>query len=50
MQQQGLRDAIAWLKEEYGDIPVLGHREAALASDPTACPGQKLFEILDGFR
>lgn len=50
LQQHGLHDGIAWLKGIYGDIPVLGHREAALASDPTACPGDKLMEIMDGFR
>ena len=50
LQQHGLLDAIAWLRAVYGDIPVLGHREAALLSDPTSCPGNALFAILNQFR
>lgn len=49
-QKQGLQDAIGWLQAMYGEIPVQMHREAALPSDPTACPGDKMAEIFDQFR
>ena len=35
----GAREAIALLRQEYGDIPLMAHREVATPDYPTACPG-----------
>jgi hypothetical protein len=38
-QLAGTRQAIALLRDKYGAILLLGHKDAALPTDPTACPG-----------
>ena len=38
-QLEAARRSLLKLREKYGPIPVLGHKEAALLTSPTACPG-----------
>lgn len=48
-QIQAVRDLIAWLTAEghlSADAPVLGHRDVFA----TACPGQRLYDVLDLIR
>ncbi len=38
-QLEGLKQAVAYLRGIYGDLPVFQHRQKALQGHETACPG-----------
>jgi hypothetical protein len=44
--EYSLSRVLTWLQGIYGELPVIGHRQAAKAYSPTACPGDGVMELL----
>lgn len=45
-QLEGIKRAVAWIREAYPGRPLLGHGAIAVPEEPTECPGSALLALL----